>query len=67
MYMKKKFTEQVVQKLTYRCPYCEQPITYDDLNLKPGENEIQCPFCKRTYIKLVTPSLTESDHGSRRQ
>jgi transposase-like protein len=65
--MRRKSEEQIVQKLPYRCPYCEQPITYDDLNLKPGENEITCPSCKRTYIKLVAPPLTEGDHGSRRQ
>ena len=65
--MKKKLKERVVQKLPYRCPYCEQPVTYDDLHLKPGENEVKCPSCKRTYIKLVAPSLTEGDHGSRRQ
>jgi len=65
--MKKKLEEQIVQKLAYRCPYCDHPITYDDLHLKPGENEIKCPSCKKTYIKLVAPSLTEGDHGSRRQ
>jgi uncharacterized protein YbaR (Trm112 family) len=54
--MKKKTLEQVIQKFPYRCPYCEQPITYDDLNLKPGENEITCPFCKKTYIRIVPDS-----------
>jgi hypothetical protein len=56
MPMKKKFAEQVVQKLPYRCPYCDHPITYDDLRLKPGENEIMCLSCKRTYIKIVPDS-----------
>ena len=65
--MRRKLEEQIVQKLPYRCPYCEQPISYDQFNLKVGENEVKCPSCKRTYIKLVTPSLIESDHGSRRQ
>ena len=65
--MKKKTLEQVIQKFPYRCPYCEQPISYDQSNLKVGENEVICPSCQRTYIKLVTPSLTEGDHGSRRQ
>ena len=65
--MKKKTLEQVIQKFPYRCPYCEQPVSYDDLDLKPGENEVKCPSCKRTYIKLVAPLLTEGDHGSRRQ
>ena len=65
--MKKKTLEQVIQKLPYRCPYCEQPISYDQSNLKVGENEVICPSCQRTYIKLVAPSLTEGDHGSRRQ
>jgi rubrerythrin len=54
--MKKKTLEQVVQKFLYRCPYCDHFITYDDLHLKPGENEIKCPSCKRTYIKIVPDS-----------
>jgi transposase-like protein len=65
--MRRKLEEQIVQKFSYRCPYCEQPISYDQFNLKVGENEVKCPSCQRTYIKLVTPSLTEGDHGSRRQ
>jgi transposase-like protein len=65
--MKKKLEEQIVQKLPYRCPYCEQPISYDQFNLKVGENEVKCPSCQRTYIKLVTLLLNKSDHGSRRQ
>jgi predicted SprT family Zn-dependent metalloprotease len=54
MHMKKKLKEQVVQKFPYRCPYCDQPITYDQFNLKIGENEIKCPFCKKKYIKVVS-------------
>jgi DNA-directed RNA polymerase subunit RPC12/RpoP len=65
--MRRKLEEQIVQKLPYRCPYCDHPVSYDQFNLNLGENEIQCPSCKRTYIKLVAPSLTEGDHGSRRQ
>jgi len=65
--MKKKTLEQVIQKLPYRCPYCDQPISYGQFNLKVGENAIKCPSCKKTYIKLVAPSLTEGDHGSRQQ
>jgi len=26
------------------------------LHLKPGENEVKCPSCKRTYIKIVPGS-----------
>ena len=37
MHRKKDLEEQVIQKFPYRCPYCEEPITYDDLPLKPGE------------------------------
>ena len=54
--MKKKSLEQVIQKFSYRCPYCEQPITYDDLHLRLGENEVKCPSCKRTYIRIVSDS-----------
>ena len=65
--MKKRLEEQVIQKFPHRCPYCDQPITYEDLDLRPGENEINCPSCKRTYIRVVAPSFTGGDHGPRRQ
>jgi ATP-dependent DNA helicase RecG len=52
-YSQMKSEEQVIQKLPYRCPYCDQPISYDQFDLKVGENEIQCPSCKKTYIKVV--------------
>ncbi len=65
--MKKKLKEQVVQKFPHRCPYCDQIVSYEKFDLKSGENEIECPTCKRTYIKLVAPSFTEGDHKSRRQ
>jgi transposase-like protein len=64
--MKKKLEEQVVQKFPHRCPYCDQIISYEKFDLKVGENEIVCPSCKRTYIKLVAPSFTEGDHESLR-
>lgn len=51
--MKKKIEEQVIQKFSCRCPYCEQPVSYDQLDLKIGENEIRCPSCKKKYIKVV--------------
>jgi len=51
--MKRKLEEKVIQEFSYRCPYCDQPVRYDDLHLKPGENEIRCPSCKKRYIKIV--------------
>jgi transposase-like protein len=65
--MKRKLEEQVVQEFPYRCPYCDREVSYEKIKLKVGENEIECPSCKKKYIKLVAPSLTEGDHGSRRQ
>ena len=62
---KMQVEEQVVQEFPRRCPYCDQIVSYDDLHLKPGENEIKCLSCKRRYIKVVAPSFTEGDHGSR--
>jgi uncharacterized protein YbaR (Trm112 family) len=56
-YSQMKSEEQVIQKLPYRCPYCDQPISYDQFDLKVGENKIQCPSCKKTYIKVVPDSL----------
>ena len=50
---KKRLEEQVIQKFSRRCPYCDQPITYGDMDLHPGHNEVNCPSCNRTYIKIV--------------
>ena len=61
--MEKKLEEQVVQEFPRRCPYCEQIVSYDDLHLKLGENEIKCLFCKKKYIKVV---LDDSPPPSRR-
>jgi Zn finger protein HypA/HybF involved in hydrogenase expression len=54
MRRKKELEEQVVQKFPCRCPYCDQPVSYDQFDLKIGENEIRCPSCKGTYIKVVS-------------
>jgi len=51
--MKSKSEEQVVQEFPYRCPYCDQSISYDQYDLREGENEVRCPSCKKTYIKVV--------------
>jgi endogenous inhibitor of DNA gyrase (YacG/DUF329 family) len=53
MAMKRRLGEQVIQKFSHRCPYCDQPVTYGDLDLRPGENKVNCPSCKRAYIKIV--------------
>ena len=64
--MKRGFEEHLVQKFPYSCPYCNHTISYDQFDLKVGENEIKCPSCKKIYIKVVAPSFTEGDHRSRR-
>jgi uncharacterized Zn-finger protein len=46
--------EEVLQKFPYRCPYCDQPISYDSFDLKEGENSIQCPSCLKTYVRILT-------------
>jgi len=53
-YLQMKSEEQIIQKFPYQCPDCEQPISYDQFHLKIGENKIQCPYCKKTYIKVVS-------------
>ena len=59
--------EQVIQKFPQRCPYCDRPISYDQFDLKTGENEIQCPSCKKIYIKVVSDiSPPPSPSSSRR-
>ncbi len=45
--------EQVIQKFPHCCPYCDQPISYDHMTLKEGENTIVCPSCGKTYIKVI--------------
>jgi DNA-directed RNA polymerase subunit RPC12/RpoP len=57
--MKRKSEEQVIQKFPYRCPYCDQPVSYDQFDLKTGENEIQCPSCKKIFIKVVGDSFED--------
>lgn len=46
--------EQVIQKFPHRCPYCDEPICYDEFDLRDGDNEIQCPSCKKIYVKVVS-------------
>ena len=59
MNSKKKPEEQVIQSFPHRCPYCNHLISYDQFDLKIGENELQCPSCKKIYIKVVGDSLEE--------
>ena len=46
--------EEVVQRFPYRCPYCDQPVSYDSFDLREGENRIQCPSCLKTYVRILT-------------
>ncbi|MBP1708629.1 MAG: hypothetical protein H6Q40_418, partial [Deltaproteobacteria bacterium] len=55
--------EQVVQSFPHCCPYCDQPIAYDQLHLRKGENPVQCPSCQRTFIKV----LCDSEEGEENQ
>ena len=57
--VRKRLEEQIVQTFAYGCPYCDQPISYDQFTLKVGENEITCPSCKKKYIKVVSDSFEE--------
>ena len=65
MVKKTELTEQVIQKFSSRCPYCDQPVSYDQFDLKIGENEIQCPSCKKIYIKMVAAPFIGWGHKSR--
>jgi hypothetical protein len=64
---KKEFEEQVIQKFSQGCPYCDQPIAYEQFELKVGENEVQCFSCKKIFIKVVTPSVNEGGLRSRQR
>ena len=50
--VRNELEEQIVQKFFHRCPYCDQTISYDEIELKSGENEIECPSCKKIYIYI---------------
>jgi DNA-directed RNA polymerase subunit RPC12/RpoP len=50
---KKKIEEFIVQRFDPRCPYCDQPISYDRFELNAGENPISCPSCQKVFIKVV--------------
>jgi hypothetical protein len=45
--------DRIVQKFDHRCPYCDQVIVYESFPVRPGENEITCPFCQKMFIKVV--------------
>lgn len=49
----KIFDELVIQKFPNRCPYCDEPISYESMDLKIGENEVECPFCKKKFIRII--------------
>jgi len=53
--------ENVIQTFPRRCPYCDQTISYDQFDLKAGENRIRCPSCKKEYIKVVLESSEEEE------
>jgi hypothetical protein len=57
--MEQKVEDQVIQEFPHRCPYCDEPISYDHFDLREGENEILCPSCKRIYIKVVSADSWE--------
>ena len=54
---RKECEEQVVQKFPYGCPYCDHPISYEQFDLKAGENEIRCVLCNETFIKVVSEPI----------
>jgi hypothetical protein len=61
--MGKVKSEQMIQRFPHRCPYCGEPVSYDRMGLKTGENKILCPSCKNIYIKVVSDSTVEGKNG----
>ena len=59
--MKKGCDDQIVQSFPHRCPYCDQSVSYDQFDLKKGENPIRCPSCDRIFIKVVSNLLEEGE------
>ena len=52
--------EQVLQRLPHRCPYCDEVVFYEQMNLKEGDNLVPCPTCKKTYVKIIS-KLSEDE------
>ena len=59
--MKKGCDDQIVQSFPHGCPYCDQSVSYDPFDLKGGENSIQCPSCKKKFIKVVSDLTDEEE------
>ena len=59
--MGEKPFEVVVQQFLRRCPYCEEPISYEQIRLTPGENAIPCPSCKKVFIRIVCDVSEEGE------
>jgi hypothetical protein len=60
--MKEKVDEQIVQSFPCRCPYCDQPVSYDHIALREGENSIPCPSCNKVFIKVVSDLFKEGEN-----
>jgi len=52
--MRDRCDEVVVQSFPHRCPYCDRTLSYDQFDLKRGENPVQCPSCKKIFIKVIS-------------
>ena len=55
--------DYVVQKFDPRCPYCDRVITYEGIDLNPGENEITCPSCRKVFVKVVGHLFEGEERG----
>ncbi len=43
--------EQVVQRLSRRCPYCDEVLPGDGSDAR-GVREERCPHCGRVFIRM---------------
>jgi hypothetical protein len=43
--------EIVIETFAHRCPYCDAEAVHDPL--PPGEHEVTCSHCRRSYIRIV--------------
>ena len=56
-FMESEPREQIIQAFPRRCPYCDEPVSDDQSDLRIGENPVECPSCHRIYIRVVTDLL----------
>ena len=46
--------EQFLERLPHGCPYCDEIVFYEQMDLKEGDHLILCPTCRKKYVKAIS-------------